>query len=141
MSDRHTKALLGQGLRFGAVGLAATLLHVVLVLALVEGPDLPVLLANGLAFCAALALSYLGNHGWTFRANGGHQRHAPRFLAVALAGLVLNQAIMAASVDGFGLDYRLGLALVVTLVPLLSFLANRTWVFQGPTEPEEHGAR
>ena len=133
--------LLGQGLRFGAVGLAATLLHVALVVVLVEGPGVPVLLANGLAFCTALALSYLGNHGWTFRARGRHERYAPRFLAVALAGLVLNQAIMAASVDALGLDYRLGLAFVVTLVPLLRFLANRTWVFPGSIKHEEHDAR
>ena len=120
-------------LRFGLVGVAATLLHVALVLALVERVAAPLYLANGLAFCAALALSYLGNHAWTFRASGRHEVHFPRFVAVALAGLALNQGIMALAVEGLGLDYRIGLMLVVTLVPLLSFLGNRAWAFAGPT--------
>ena len=135
--------VLQQAARFGVIGLAATALHVILVLALVEGPGLPVLLANGIAFSAALALSYAGNHGWTFRARGRHGRHFPRFVAIALIGLALNQAIMAAAVSGLDLDYRLGLAAVVVVVPVLSFLANRAWAFvdtEGQAEIERRPA-
>lgn len=130
--------LLGQAARFGVVGVAATALHVALVLLLVEGPGVPPLSANALAFCAALALSYFGNHGWTFAASGRHRRHFPRFAAVALAGLALNQGIMAVAVAGLGLDYRIGLAVVVAVVPALSFLANRAWAF-GPTAAPARG--
>ena len=130
------RALVGQAARFGTVGLAATALHVAVVLALVELLAVPVLSANLLAFCAALALSYWGNHGWTFAARGRHEHHFPRFAAIALAGLVLNQGIMAGAVSGLGLDYRIGLAVVVVVVPLLSFLANRAWAFGAPRQPE-----
>jgi putative flippase GtrA len=52
-------------------------------------------------------------------------------VVIALSGLVLNQAIVYLMAERLGWDYRLALAVVVLVVPALSFIANRGWVFSG----------
>ncbi len=119
--------------RFAVIGGIATACHVAVAVILVEGPGLAPLWANFPAFCAAVLVSYLGNHSWTFGARGEHLFHFPRFAVTALTGLALNQAIVYAMVEVAGADYRLALAIVVLVVPTLSFAMNRIWVFSGPS--------
>ena len=125
----------GQVLRFAIVGVAATLTHVAIVLLLVEGGLARPFWANFVAFATAVFVTYFGNHAWTFRLSGGHARHFPRFLPVALAGLALNQGIVYLIVRVLAWDYRISLALVVTVVPAITFVLNRQWAFrQGPAQ-------
>lgn len=121
--------LVAQLLRFGAVGGLATGTHVAVVVVLVEAAGRGMLGANALAFAGALAVSYGGNRLWTFRSAGALGCEMPRFLLVALVGLALNQAIVYATVERLGWDYRLALLLVVLVVPATSFALNREWVF------------
>jgi putative flippase GtrA len=118
-----------QILRFGLIGGLATLAHLSVAVALVEGAAFPVLRANALAFLAALLLSYLGNRIWTFDGGGTHRRDFSRFALVALTCLAVNQAIVYGAVEALGWDYRLALAIVVLVIPAASFLLNRQWVF------------
>jgi len=118
-----------QATRFAVIGAAATITHVSVAVLAVERLSTPVLLANALAFAAAVLVSYFGHHAWTFRRSGRHGKHFPRFLLVALAGLAANQAIMFAIVNLAGLDYLFGLALVVLIVPASSFVLSRRWAF------------
>ena len=53
----------------------------------------------------------------------------PRFAVVAVAGLLLNVSITYAVVDVGGYWYGYALLAVVTVVPLLTFLLSRFWVF------------
>lgn len=122
-----------QVVRFGVIGISATLTHVVIVLALVEGRILEPFGANVIAFSTALFVTYVGNHKWTFGLSGAHGRHFPRFILIALLGLGLNQGIVYLIVEGLRWDYRIALALVVTVVPAITFLLNRGWAFShGP---------
>ena len=115
--------------RYALVGAAATGLHVLVALSLVEWAQIPVLSANLAAFGCALLESYLGNHRWTFAAKGRHEFHFPRFAAVALLGLALNQAIVYGVVSILELDFRIALAIVVFVIPAVGFLASRYWAF------------
>jgi putative flippase GtrA len=119
--------------RFAVVGGIATVCHIVVAVVLVEGPGLTPVLANFIAFCAAVLVSYLGNHSWTFGATGEHLFHLPRFAAIAVTGLALNQAIVYTMVEVVGADYRLALMVVVLVVPALSFALNRGWAFSRPS--------
>jgi putative flippase GtrA len=122
-------ALLQQIARFAGVGGIATLVHVALGLLIARHFAVPVLLANTIAFMAAVGVSYLGNHGWTFARIGRHDKHFPRFLLVSFTGLALNQLIVYAAVYVGGFDYVYGLAVVVVVVPALSVLMSRHWAF------------
>lgn len=126
---RH-RQLGGQVVRFAVVGVSATLTHVVLVLVQVESGLLEPLAANVVAFSAALFVTYIGNHKWTFGLAGAHRRHFPRFIVIATLGLALNQAIVYLIVKVLQWDYRISLALVVTVVPAITFTLNRGWAFR-----------
>jgi putative flippase GtrA len=121
--------VLGQLGRFIVVGAAATATHVGVAMGLVEGDVADIGLANAVAFTIALAVSYAGNYGWTFAAGGAHARRLPRFAAVAVLGLALNQLIIFVLAGIAAWDYRIALAVVVLVVPGLSFVVNRRWVF------------
>jgi putative flippase GtrA len=127
------RPVFNQAARFAVVGGIATVSHFAVAVVLVEGPGLAPVLANFIAFCAAVLVSYLGNHSWTFGATGEHLFHLPRFAAIAVTGLALNQAIVYTMVEGAGADYRLALVVVVLVVPALSFTLNRGWAFSRPS--------
>ena len=116
--------------RFGAVGLLATLVHVAVGLGLAGAFGIAPLAANFAAFSVAVLVSYLGNRGWTFGLDGsGRLDQLPKFLVTAVLGLALNQALVFVLVERLGWSYGAALAVVVAVVPLVSFAANRWWVF------------
>ncbi len=127
-----SQGLARQAIRFAVVGGGATMTHVAVALALTDAAGLRPFTANLGAFLVALLVSYFGNHAWTFAASGGHARHFPRFAAVAVPALFLNQAIVHVIVDRLGFDFRFALFLVVLIVPALSLVLNRVWVFSRP---------
>ena len=57
---------------------------------------------------------------------------APRFMLVALAGLALNLGITWLIVDFALLWYGYALMTVIAVVPLLTYLLSRFWVFRRP---------
>jgi len=118
-------------LRFGVSGVLATLTHVLVFVALVEGLNLAPVPASVPAFCAALLVSYGLNYRWTFAATGAHGVLLPRFVLVSVAGLLVNVSITYAVVDIGGYWYGYALAAVITTVPLLTFLLSKYWVFEG----------
>lgn len=124
--------LIGQAYRFAAVGVLATLVHAAIGLALAEGAGLPVFWANFAAFGAAVLVSYFGNLAWTLGLGDEGFARLPRFLVIAAVGLLFNQVIVFTAVDLLDWSYRLALAVVVLVVPLLTFIMNRRWVFTTP---------
>ena len=129
-----------QYLRFGAVGLAATAVHALAFVALIELAASPPLLANLAAFAlAVLGLVRRPRH-WTFRsaAGGRPARRAAlaRFILVALLGLGLNSLAVYLIADRLELSYWYALAVMVTAVPLIIFVISKRWVFAGGTADE-----
>lgn len=120
----------GQIMRFGLVGITATATHLATILVLVEWSGWSPLWANLLAFSLAVLVSFGGHYHWTFEASTSYSAAFPRFCITALLGLGLNQTIMFSVVSLLGLDYRLGLAAVIMVVPCISFMANKLWAFQ-----------
>jgi putative flippase GtrA len=117
-------------LAFGTVGLLATVVHVVVGLALTEARLLRPFSANLVAFLLAFVVSYAGHRRFTFRSGVSHARALPRFFATVATGLVLNQSIVYLAVDVLGWDYIVALAIVVTIVPVLVYLVLRHWTFR-----------
>lgn len=118
-------------LKFVLVGLLATIVHVAIVFLLVEGTGAEPVLASLPAFLAALSVSYLLNRRWTFESAVPNFRSFPKYLLVAVGGLLLNAAIMYVTVHVAHGPYLLGLAVVVSVVPVLSFMFQRDWSFGG----------
>ena len=131
-SARH---LALQGARFGAIGLAATVTHVLMFTSLIVFAALAPLVANFIAFGTAVLVSFIGHFHWTFRNQRPHQRPQQqrtafaRFALVALAGLALNSFAVILVVDLLGLPYQYALILMICVVPLLVFALSKFWAF------------
>lgn len=116
-------------MRFAISGGLATAVHISLFVVLVEGLLLRPVIASGVAFCVALLVSYGMNYHWTFSVSGRHSIMLPRFAMVAILGLIVNLGITYAVVDVMAGWYGYALVLVVLIVPPLTFLLSRLWVF------------
>jgi putative flippase GtrA len=117
-----------QALRFAVVGTSGYGLNLsVYALGLAAGLDFR--LAASSSFLAAAANNYTWHRLWTFRAEGKVAVEGARFLAVSLAALAANVAVLSALVAlGRGeLDAQ---AAAILLVAPLSFLANKHWSFR-----------
>jgi putative flippase GtrA len=82
--------------RFAAVGSVATVLDVALLVVLAQGLGWPVAGADAVAILAATAVSASGHLRFTFAADPSTRwyRNAPRYLATALAALVVDVGIL-----------------------------------------------
>lgn len=116
-------------LRFAVVGIGVTLLHVAVATCALEVGAWSPAAANGLAFAVANLTSYLANTHWSFRERPG-AGNALRFAAVSLAALALTMGL-AAAVQHAGGPNALGIALVITMVPGLSYLGHRHVTYRG----------
>lgn len=123
------KTLTAQLTKFAVVGLLATLTHVSVGLGLHAFAQASPLTANLMAFVCATLVSCLGNWFWTFDKRTPLAKAAPRFFALAVCCLGLNQTIVFLMTELGKLPYAAALIPVVTLVPALSFWLSRTRVF------------
>lgn len=124
------KSMVKPMLRFAVSGGLATVTHVLVFVTLVEWLALRPVFAAAPAFVVALFVSYGMNYHWTFSASGLHRVLLPRFVVVALLGLTLNLGITYVVVDVAHYWYGYALLLVVLLVPLVTFLLSKFWVFK-----------
>lgn len=124
------KPLMQSLFTFGMVGGLATLTHVAVGLGLTGAGWMEPFQANFVAFLLAWCVSYFGHHRYTFQSGAGHARAMPRFLATAIVGLALNQAIVYAVVDRLGWSYPVALVLIVAVVPAIIYLISRFWAFR-----------
>lgn len=126
--------------RFGVVGLLATALHIALVSLLVETRVCEAVAANGLAFIGANLSGYVANTRWSFAQRLSFASWQ-RYLLVSLAGWLLSMLI-AALVQRAGGHYLLGVALVVSVVPVANFLGHRLYTYRlrepHCTNPQSH---
>lgn len=114
---------------FAITGIIATLVHFITLNLLVILSDTPPYLANGAAFLSAVGVSYAGQHFWVFHQKSHHPAKMAKFFLSALFGLIGNMAIMYAIVNLAGYDYLFGFFLSVMLIPAITFIINKYWVF------------
>ncbi len=114
---------------FGAVGVTASIVHVVVALtvnsAMLAGP----ILSNCAGYACAFGVSYLGNCVVTFRRPAVSGRQLSRFVAMSLAGFALNQTIVFVAVKRAHFPFKFALVAAVLAVALATFIVSRFWVF------------
>lgn len=124
---------LPQALRFVLVGGAAAATHLLVVWLLVHSAHWQPLLANVLAFLVAFWVSYGGHAALTFADAGAQHRQAlPRFFVVACSAFVANELLYFAALRWLHWDYLWGLASVLVLVALGTFISSKFWAFARP---------
>lgn len=116
-------------LRFGVVGILATLVHLGVLTAGVEQAGVSPVLMNGIAFCLAVGVTYFGQSIWVFRNRERSTAQFMRFGVSVLAGLFGNMAIMAVAVKLMHQHYVVGFTAALIIVPAATFVLNKFWVF------------
>jgi putative flippase GtrA len=117
--------------RFAAVGLLATITHILVAVVCVEQIGFGAVLSNGVAFLFATTGSYFFNTAWSFGKSVG-LHNAWRYTIVATASGLIT-IITASIVEHAKGHYLLGIALIVLLVPPTSYLAHRWFTYHDST--------
>ncbi len=126
-----------QVLRFGLVGVMATIVHMSCVIILVEQVSMPPLIANIFAYLLALNVSFWGHRHFTFNHRAPIRNTLGRFLLVSGAGFAFNESLFFVFLHWFNHYYPVALMLTLTLTPLLTFVLGKLWVFPH-SSPDQH---
>lgn len=116
-------------LSYALVGGLATVVHYLVMAALIELGHVGAGLAAATgASCGALT-AYAGNRRFTFDSRAGHARALPRFLAVAALGAATSAALVHAGTAWLGLHYLPPQVVATALVLFAGYALNRHWSF------------
>ena len=116
-------------IRFGLVGVTATITHAVILWILVEGYFLPATQATVVGFLIAFFVSYFGHFYLTFQSNQAHQRALPRFALTAGVGAGLNWMVFFVAVDIFAWYYWFAFMIVIFTVPFVVYFMSKHLAF------------
>jgi putative flippase GtrA len=122
------RAIVWQLFKFGVIGVVATGVHVVIATIAIKKFTANQIIANCLAFIIASFVSYIGHAKITFNSPMNRASLA-KFLVVNGVGF-LTALIVSSIAEYYRLPYQLGIALVVTTVPIASYLLHRLWTFR-----------
>jgi putative flippase GtrA len=122
--------MLGQVIRFGAVGLFSTFVYAIVYWPLAQFV-MPPMAAVPIAFGVAVCIGYVLHSRWSFRGHGQQRtpRTRARFLFVQTLGLALNWAftwVLTSTMHG---PAWWPLVPAVLVTPAVTFGLNRWWVF------------
>jgi putative flippase GtrA len=126
-------AAAAQPLKFLLVGAAGYLANLGLFAAL-HAAGIPYVPNAVVSYFVANAFMYLGNRYFTFRL--GHEGFWGAYLRYMIVGAIvagLNVMILAALVEGTGIDSRIGLAISLLLITPLAFVLFKHWTFRVKT--------
>ena len=131
---------IGQVLRFGIVGGAATAVHFAVASWSIMAGGSPHR-ANALAFAIAFLVSFVGHRRFTFGAvDTPLLGSVARFASIAMAAFVLNGAVFAILLEWAAVPVLVALAVAIGFAATFTFLAGRCWAFAAP-EPMPAGPR
>ena len=116
--------------RFLVSGGTAALVHWLVLWLCVSMAGWEGTVATTVGFVVAATVSYLLNYFWTFRSGAPHLHALPRFLAVAITGLLLNAGIFASIHYGLAVHYMLAQLVATGTVLFWNFFLQRAWSFR-----------
>ncbi len=122
--------VVGQFLRFAAVGAVGTIFHYIVLVTMVQLMELRPLLGSGAGFAVGAFVNYRLNYRFTFRSTQRHGVAMPRFYLVALAGLGFNTLLMYVLNERLNLHYLIAQVLATGAVFFSNFVGNRLWTFK-----------
>lgn len=119
--------------KFGSVGLCGTCTHALVFFIIFTVFTIGSVIANFIAFCIALCVSYVGHTNFTFKDKvkdaklGWDVRW--RFFQTTFLGFILNMAWAYLFLEKWQWDISTFIIALFTLTPALAYLLNRFWVF------------
>lgn len=123
-------AAAAQPARFLIVGAGGFVLNLG-VFALLHSAGVPYIVNSVISYFIANAAMYIGNRYFTFRlGHAGFWSAYLRYMIVGAVVAVLNAGILAALVQGTGIDSRIGVAISLLLITPVAFVLFKRWTFR-----------
>ncbi len=129
-AELQGRSLLGVLSRFSLVGVCATLTYLVVANLAISSGALTPAIASVVAYAAGMVVSFFGQGRMTFLVERTTWSQALRFAFLSLAGLAISFATVELAISYFGVHPFWGTAVTCLLVPLLSFVVMKFWVFK-----------
>lgn len=121
--------LIGQTLRFAAVGVVNTAIGLASIYALMFFFDAVPVLANAAGYAIGLSLGFALNRVWTFRSNRPVAHVLPKYFLLVALCYALNLAAVIAGTSHFAADPYLAQLLGVVIYTVCMFIGCRWFVF------------
>lgn len=123
------RQLLLQIIRFGIVGVIASLVHFTCVVLFVQLLHWQPLVANIVGFSVGVQVSYWGHRRFTFRGTEATHRVAyPRLVMMQAGNFLANEGLFMMFLS-MNLPYPIALFIVLSIMPMFTFVISKTWVF------------
>ncbi|MFZ4791973.1 MAG: GtrA family protein [Candidatus Competibacteraceae bacterium] len=116
-----------QAIRFALVGSFVTVLHIIVATILIEFLYIHPSISNALAFLCSNLVSYILNTVWSFEKSLNYQSFV-RFFTVSFVGFLVTVSI-ASFAQMMGWHYQIGIAMIVIIVPIISFIIHKKWTY------------
>lgn len=123
--------LLGQLMKFGVVGIVATIIDFVVLTILIEAFSVHYLTSAAIGFILATLFNYTASMRYVFNSRfGPHEKWQELviFLVLSVAGLGLNQFFMWLFVEFFSIFYIFSKVLATTLVMAWNFVSRKIFI-------------
>jgi putative flippase GtrA len=125
----NSHCLLGEVFVFAVVGILATGTHFFSAFFFVENEWATVYIANFLGYVCAVFVSFFGHGIFTFKVRLSHHILL-RFLIVSVANFACSELALFLSESEFHLPHELSLLVAVLIIPIISFVINKLWVYR-----------
>ncbi|HBO61761.1 MAG TPA: GtrA family protein [Olsenella sp.] len=122
--------LVGQLLKFGVVGVAATAIDFGVMVAMTELAGWDPVLSAGVSFVVSLAFNYVASMRFVFarRDDLSRARELAIFVALSLVGLAINEALMWLGVNALSISYLVVKVAATCVVMLWNFVSRKRWL-------------
>ncbi len=120
-----------QPIVFGVVGVSLAAIYFVMAYVGSSGLGLEPAIASGSAYVLMIPLAYFAHRVITFRSSAVHRVAFPRFVVTSCLGVALSWVIPYLALHLFAAPRWLAFLAVCAIVPALSFVTTRAWVFVG----------
>lgn len=137
--EMRMKKLIEQILKFGVVGIIATVIDFGVLYVLSQPLGMDPVISAGISFCVSLVFNYVASMRYVFthREDMSRSREFVIFLVLSLVGLAINEAIMAAGVAVLGnsaLAVMGTKVLATAIVMVWNFVSRKKWLDAGDAQ-------
>lgn len=123
------KELIASFIKYTTAGALATLVHYAIFLLIINATTHTPWQATLIASTIGALVAYILNYHYTFLSTVNHQTLLPKFLVVAILGVIMQTLIVAILNQHWHLHYLLAQVVATGFGLVLTFLINRFWTF------------
>ena len=123
--------LLRQIIKFGLVGIIATIIDYGLMVFLTEVFNINPLISVAISFTVSVIFNYIASIKWVFKVekeNNNKNKEIIIFISLSVIGLIINEIIIYSMDKFFSVDYRISKLLATGVVMCWNFITRKLFL-------------